>query len=81
MSEIIHIDATPQKRLFLSIIADYDINTAVCDLIDNAIDHWIDGRRDGNRRLQTRSFSLSVVSFFGTDGCLSQERIWLIWFL
>lgn len=45
MSELIHIDATPQKRLFLSIIADYDIKTAVCELVDNAIDHWIDGGR------------------------------------
>lgn len=47
MSELIHLDATPQKRLFLSIIADYDIKTAVCELIDNAIDHWIDGGRTG----------------------------------
>jgi Molecular chaperone, HSP90 family len=54
MSELIHIDATPQKRLFLSIIADYDINTAVCELIDNAIDHWIDGGRDGTLKVDIR---------------------------
>ena len=32
------IDATPSKRVYRSIIADYSLNTAVCELIDNAID-------------------------------------------
>lgn len=39
----ISIDATPQKRLFLSIIADYDLKTAICELIDNSLDHWLEG--------------------------------------
>nr|MDO8079358.1 ATP-binding protein [Candidatus Freyarchaeota archaeon] len=36
--EIDRINAVPSKRLFLSIIADYDLNTAICELIDNVID-------------------------------------------
>ena len=39
--EIDTLDATPSKRLFLSIIADYDLNRSVCELIDNALDVWI----------------------------------------
>ena len=35
-----NVDATPSKRLYLSIIADYDINRALCELIDNALDIW-----------------------------------------
>ena len=35
------INAVPAKRLFLSIIADYDINRAICELIDNALDIWV----------------------------------------
>jgi anti-sigma regulatory factor (Ser/Thr protein kinase) len=35
------IDATPSKRLFLSIIADYDLKRSVCELIDNALDIWV----------------------------------------
>lgn len=35
------LDAIPSKRLFLSIIADYDLNRAVCELIDNALDSWV----------------------------------------
>ena len=34
------IDGTPEKRLFWSIISDYNIKTALCELIDNAIDLW-----------------------------------------
>ncbi|RJE82001.1 ATP-binding protein [Paracoccus onubensis] len=42
------VDGTPQKRIFRSIIADYSLQTSVCELIDNAIDHWTAmGRKDG----------------------------------
>ena len=34
------IDATPVKNMFMSIITDYDLMTGVCELVDNAIDHW-----------------------------------------
>lgn len=36
--EIDIINATPSKRIYRSIIADYDLNTAICELIDNALD-------------------------------------------
>lgn len=32
------IEAIPSKRLFLSIIADYDLNRSICELVDNAPD-------------------------------------------
>ena len=32
------INATPSKRIYRSIIADYDLETALCELIDNVID-------------------------------------------
>ncbi len=32
------VDATPSKRLYLSIIADYTVERALCELIDNAVD-------------------------------------------
>ena len=35
------IDGTPRKRVFLSIISDYDLKTGVCELVDNAIDFWL----------------------------------------
>lgn len=37
--------ATPSKRLFLSIIADYDLNRSICELVDNGLDVWVRGGR------------------------------------
>lgn len=37
---VAQIDATPSKRIYLSIINDYSLETAICELIDNAIDVW-----------------------------------------
>ena len=34
------LDGTPDKRLFWSIISDYDTATALCELVDNAVDRW-----------------------------------------
>ncbi|MFC1619736.1 ATP-binding protein [Candidatus Neomarinimicrobiota bacterium] len=42
------VDATPLKRLYLSIIADYDTNKAICELIDNALDIWGKNNRAPN---------------------------------
>lgn len=40
-TEIQSIDGTPVKRMFWSIISDYDLKTGLCELIDNALDLWI----------------------------------------
>ncbi len=37
------LDAVPSKRLFLSIIADYDLNRSICELVDNGLDVWVRG--------------------------------------
>lgn len=41
------ISALPSKRIYLSIIADYHLHLALCELIDNALDNWVfNGRLD-----------------------------------
>jgi len=40
-TELETINGTPEKRLFLSIISDYDLKTGLCELVDNALDLWI----------------------------------------
>lgn len=42
-TEIGPIDGTPEKRMFWSIISDYDLKTGLCELIDNALDIWLRG--------------------------------------
>lgn len=39
------LDATPSKRLYQSIIADYDLNRSICELVDNALNVWARGGR------------------------------------
>lgn len=39
------LDATPSKRVFYSIIADYDLNRSICELVDNGFDVWVRGKR------------------------------------
>ncbi|WP_411818156.1 ATP-binding protein [Hyphococcus sp. DH-69] len=40
-TEVGTLDGTPEKRLFWSIISDYDLRTAICELIDNSVDQWM----------------------------------------
>lgn len=35
-----NLEAIPSKRLYASIIADYDLNRSVCELVDNVLDLW-----------------------------------------
>lgn len=45
-----NINATPSKRIYRSIISDYDLKTSVCELIDNAID--VHEQSNGGPKLQ-----------------------------
>lgn len=42
------VDGTPKKRVFLSIISDYDLTTGICELVDNALDVWTTNDRKSN---------------------------------
>lgn len=48
MQQIGMLNAVPSKRLFLSIIADYDLNKSICELIDNSFDMWTRNQRSGS---------------------------------
>ncbi|MEW6405155.1 MAG: ATP-binding protein [Chloroflexota bacterium] len=57
-NEIKKLDATPSKRLYLSIIADYDSNRSICELIDNGLDVWV---RSGRAKRITIKIMLDSV--------------------
>src|SRR6266566_4884218 len=63
-NQIDELDATPSKRLFLSIIADYDLNRSICELVDNALDVWVRGSRSAkvtiSIQLDTRQQTIVV---------------------
>lgn len=41
------VSAVPSKRVYQSIIADYDLNKSICELVDNGLDVWVRGGRKG----------------------------------
>lgn len=43
--EVDKLNATPSKRIFHSIIADYDLNRSICELVDNGLDVWVRGKK------------------------------------
>jgi hypothetical protein len=43
--EIRTLDGTPSKRSFWAIINDYDLQTSICELIDNALDLYLKGKQ------------------------------------
>src|ERR1039457_2164497 len=45
-TEVASIDGTPDKRMFWSIISDYDLPTGLCELVDNALDLWVEAGRN-----------------------------------
>lgn len=45
------IDVTPEKRLYLSVISEYDLSKAICELVDNAIDF---GRKNNKQNLEIK---------------------------
>ncbi|WP_342069147.1 ATP-binding protein [Yoonia algicola] len=79
MTKPIHVDATPQKRLFLSIIADYDLKTSVCELVDNALDHWTVGGRIGALKIEVfLSPDRQLVTVKDNAGGVPQDQIQLL---
>lgn len=50
--EVDRVNAVPSKRLFLSIIADYDLNRSICELIDNALDIWVKNGKNQPLKIQ-----------------------------
>jgi hypothetical protein len=51
-NQIATLNAIPSKRLFLSIIADYDLNRSICELVDNGLDVWVRGGRTKNIKIK-----------------------------
>jgi len=78
-TEIQPIDGTPVKRMILSIISDYELKTALSELVDNALDQWVTG--NFNRDL-TIDLSLDVerqlISVTDNAGGVSREDLHLL---
>jgi hypothetical protein len=73
------IDGTPEKRLFLSIIADYDLTTSICELVDNAVDHWTSNSRpDGTQIDIFMNADRQTISVVDNAGGVPAEQMRLL---
>ncbi|WP_201859366.1 ATP-binding protein [Microvirga soli] len=70
------LDAVPSKRLFLSIIADYDLNKAICELVDNGFDVWTRSGRDGSIIIKVHlDAELGTIEVEDNAGGLTREEL------
>ena len=74
-TEIEPIDGTPLKRMFWSIISDYDLNTALCELVDNALDIWMHNERVKPLKVEiTLDVARQLISVKDNAGGLKQDE-------
>ena len=73
------ISAIPSKRIYLSIIADYHLHLALCELIDNAIDNWIfNGRQHELEIKLDLDYDQQSIKVIDNSGGIKEEDIQLI---
>lgn len=73
------ISAIPSKRIYLSIIADYHLNLALCELIDNAIDNWVYNNRKEELNINIDlDYSQQSIRVQDNSGGIKEEDISLI---
>ncbi|WP_199228805.1 ATP-binding protein [Azospirillum sp. TSH100] len=73
------IDGTPEKRLFLSIISDYDLRTGLCELVDNAIDLWTESGRKRPLNVQVvLDDSRQIISVLDDAGGVREDQLRLL---
>jgi len=67
--EVDVLNAVPSKRIYRSIIADYDVNTAIAELIDNVIDSRkrkrIKRRTNVSLHFDTEDQSITIIDNAG----------------
>lgn len=73
------IDGTPEKRLFLSIISDYNLKTSLCELIDNAIDIWMANQKKTEIEIQiTLDAERQIITIKDNAGGVPKEKLRLL---
>ncbi len=78
-TEIAPVDGTPDKRLYWSIISDYDLRTGLCELIDNALDLWIlEGKSPGLKVGIRLDAARQMISVEDNAGGVSDQDLRLL---
>ncbi|MCX8568801.1 ATP-binding protein [Aminobacter sp. MET-1] len=77
--EVSPIDGTPLKRVFMSIISDYDLKTGLCELVDNAVDLWTANGKPKGITVRIRLDSArQLISVEDNAGGVQQQDLHLL---
>jgi len=78
-TEIAPTNGTPVKRMFWSIISDYDLRTAMCELVDNALDLWMmSGRKKPLSIAIHTDLERQSIEIIDDSGGVKQEELRLL---
>lgn len=73
------LDGTPEKRIYWSIISDYDLRTGICELLDNAIDMWVAiGKRKKLTIQLELDFDRQILRVLDTAGGVQEQNLRLL---
>jgi len=77
--EVAAVDGTPIKRVFMSIISDYDLRTGLCELIDNAVDLWTANGQPAGMKIRVKLDSgRQLISVEDNAGGVPSESLHLL---
>jgi len=78
-TEVGSLDGTPDKRMFWSIISDYDLKTGLCELVDNALDCWTIGQQKKSLLIEIKlDSSRQLISVADNAGGVKQDQLRLL---
>jgi hypothetical protein len=78
-TELEPLDGTPEKRMFWSLISDYDLTTGITELADNAIDIWMTSDRSNALEIDVNLDSeRQIIRLSDTAGGIPKENLRLL---
>jgi len=78
-TEIEPLNGTPEKRMFWSIISDYDLQTGLTELVDNALDIWIGTKNRKPLRIElTLDSERQMLKLTDNAGGVPRENLRLL---
>ncbi|MHB8084837.1 MAG: ATP-binding protein [Dehalococcoidia bacterium] len=73
------VSALPSKRIYYSIIADYELNRSICELIDNALDLWVLGGKSALLKINIdMNVQQQVIEVSDNAGGVSGQKLSLL---
>src|SRR5215216_1402612 len=78
-TEVGPLDGTPVKRMFWSIISDYDLKTGLCELVDNALDFWKSSARHPSLKIKIHlDPARQLISIIDNAGGVREDNLDLL---